>query len=215
MSRVDALRQRRERMEAVRSADLRGRRRPVGRRAPRACRRTAAGRRRKCSTTSARAEGSLVKALAKFERGEPTRVPKRAWCYRLPMSPAFWNDQVPGAEARAPPPARRGQPDGGARELSRRRAATSSRSPTGWARSASRDRLPALPPRALRRRRLVRFLAGHEGRHLRQIRRVLAGPKVMRCASRPRTPERDQRSSDAAILTLAYAKNGAARTSIV
>ncbi len=36
------------------------------------------------------AEGSLVRALRKFERGEPTRVPRRAWYYRLPMIPVFW-----------------------------------------------------------------------------------------------------------------------------
>ena len=28
------------------------------------------------------------------------------------------------------------------------------------------------------------FLAGHEGKHLGQIRRVLAGPKVLRCSGR-------------------------------
>src|SRR5258706_1392553 len=37
------------------------------------------------------AESSLVRALGKLERGEPTRVPAPAWYYRLPMSPIFWN----------------------------------------------------------------------------------------------------------------------------
>lgn len=41
------------------------------------------------------AEAQLVKALSRVERGEPVRMPKRAWFYRLPISPVFWNVRIP------------------------------------------------------------------------------------------------------------------------
>src|ERR1019366_5998075 len=48
------------------------------------------------------AEGSLVKALGKLERGEPTRVPARGWYYRLPLRGG-------GGRARVPRPHPRGE----------------------------------------------------------------------------------------------------------
>ena len=35
------------------------------------------------------AEGKLLKGLLKVEKGEPVRIPKATWFYRLPMSIAF------------------------------------------------------------------------------------------------------------------------------
>lgn len=41
------------------------------------------------------AESQLGKALGKMRRGEPVRIPRRAWWYRLPMSPVFWPIRIP------------------------------------------------------------------------------------------------------------------------
>src|SRR5450755_226980 len=50
------------------------------------------------------AEGSLVKALSKLERGEKTRVPTRTWYYRLPMTPVFWPIRLPAPKLVRPRP---------------------------------------------------------------------------------------------------------------
>lgn len=130
------------------------------------------------------AESSLGKALGKLERGEPTRVPSRAWYYRLPMSPVFWPIRFPAPKVVKPRPRAEVRP----REVIEGLA-------------ASRRELLALADRMGEERfaRLVfphfllgrftgvswfRFIAGHEGKHLKQLRRVLAAPKVMRCAGR-------------------------------
>src|SRR5260221_9875371 len=47
------------------------------------------------------AEGKLVKGLLKVERGEPVRLPRRAYFYRLPMGIAFANVKL-----KAPGPVR-------------------------------------------------------------------------------------------------------------
>lgn len=128
------------------------------------------------------AEGSLVRALAKHEKGEPTRVPRRAWFYRLPMSPVFWKIRFTAPKLVRPRPRAELNPSDVLEQL-----------------HASRRDLLAIADRMGDERfaRMVfphfllgrftgldwfRFLAGHEGKHLGQIRRVLAGPKVMRCA---------------------------------
>ncbi|HTS01976.1 MAG TPA: DinB family protein [Thermoanaerobaculia bacterium] len=128
-----------------------------------------------------KAEGSLVKALAKLEKGEPTRVPRRAWFYRLPMSPVFWRIRFRAPKLVRPRP----------------RAEVSPVEVLDQLRASRRDLL-ALADRMGEERfaRMVfphfllgrfsgldwfEFLARHEGRHLSQLRRVLAGPKVLRC----------------------------------
>jgi DinB superfamily len=128
------------------------------------------------------AEGSLVKALSKLERGEPTRVPRRAWFYRLPMSPVFWPIKVRAPKLVRPRPRGEVKPAEVIESL-----------------AASRRELLALADRMGEERfsRMVfphfllgrftgvswfRFVAGHEGKHLKQLRRTLKAPKVMRCA---------------------------------
>jgi hypothetical protein len=128
------------------------------------------------------AESSLVRALAKLERGEPTRVPARAWYYRLPISPVFWPIRLPAPKLVRPRPRSELRPTEVCEGL-----------------SASRRDLFALVERMGEERfsRLVfphfvlgrftgvtwfRFIAKHESRHLKQLRRVLKAPKVLRCA---------------------------------
>jgi hypothetical protein len=128
------------------------------------------------------AEGSLVKALGKLERGETTRVPARAWFYRLPMSPVFWPIRLPAPKLVRPRPRAEIRPADVCESL-----------------AASRRDLFALVDRMGEERfsRLVfphfllgrftgvswfRFIAGHEGKHLKQLRRALSAPKILRCA---------------------------------
>lgn len=129
------------------------------------------------------AESSLVKALSKLERGEPTRVPARAWTYRLPMTPVFWPIKLPAPKLVRPRPRAEVKPAEILEGL-----------------TASRRDLLALAERMGEERfaRLVfphfllgrftgvswfRFIAGHEGKHLKQLRRALSAPKVLRPAS--------------------------------
>ncbi len=130
------------------------------------------------------AERTLVKALAKVEKGEPTRVPRRAWFYRLPMSPVFWKIRFRAPKLVRPRPRGEVNPQEVLAGLKETRAAL----------LAIVDRMgeerfatTVFPHFLLGRFSGVDwfdFLAGHEGKHLGQIRRVLAGPKVLRCAGR-------------------------------
>ena len=130
------------------------------------------------------AERTLVKALAKVEKGEPTRVPKRAWLYRLPMSPVFWKIRLRAPKLVRPRPRAEVNPRevlAGLEET--REALLSIVDRMGEERFATM----VFPHFLLGRFNGVDwfdFLAGHEGKHLGQIRRVLAGPKVLRCAGR-------------------------------
>jgi hypothetical protein len=121
------------------------------------------------------AEGKLVKGLLKVERGEPVRLPHRAWFYRLPMGIAFANVKL-----RAPGPVR----PRAAAEIGPPREVIS-------AMKTSRNELLALADRLGEERfsRFLfphfllgrfdgldwfRFLARHEARHLAQLERILA-----------------------------------------
>ena len=130
------------------------------------------------------AERTLVKALRKVEKGEPTRVPRRAWFYRLPMSPVFWRIRFRAPKLVRPRPRGEVNPQevlSGLRES--RTALLEIVDRMGEERFAAM----VFPHFLLGRFNGVdwfEFLAGHERKHLGQIRRVLAGPKVLRCAGR-------------------------------
>jgi hypothetical protein len=130
------------------------------------------------------AEGSLVRALTKLEKGEPTRVPRRAWWYRLPMSPVFWKIKFRAPKLVRPRPRTEVIPGEVLEQLrASRRELLALADRMGEERFASM----IFPHFLLGRFNGVdwfRFLAGHEGKHLGQMRRVLAGPRVLRCASR-------------------------------
>ncbi|MGA7990928.1 MAG: DinB family protein [Thermoanaerobaculia bacterium] len=131
------------------------------------------------------AEGSLVRALTKLEKGEATRVPKRAWWYRLPMSPVFWKIKFRAPKLVRPRPRTEVNP---AEVLEQLKA--SRRELLAIADRMGEEPFAAMvfPHFLLGRFNGVdwfAFLAGHEGKHLGQIRRVLAGPKILRCSGRP------------------------------
>ncbi len=130
------------------------------------------------------AEGSLVRALSKHEKGEPTRVPRRAWFYRLPMAPVFWKIKFRAPKLVRPRPRAEVNPADVLEQLH-----ASRRELLAIADRMGEERFAAMvfPHFLLGRFTGVdwfRFLAGHEGRHLGQIRRVLAGPKILRCGQR-------------------------------
>lgn len=121
-----------------------------------------------------KAEGGLVRGLEAQRRGEPLKIPRRAFWYRIPMGFAF-----PPFRVRAPKPVR-----------PRPRAEVNPREVLAKLRE-SRARLLAFVDRVGEdpfRRTLLphfvlgrfhgldwfRFIARHEARHLGQIRRVLA-----------------------------------------
>jgi hypothetical protein len=128
------------------------------------------------------AERTLVKALRKVEKGEPTRVPRRAWFYRLPMSPVFWKIRFRAPKLVRPRPRGEVNPREVLSGLRETRAAL-----LEIVDRMGEERFAAMvfPHFLLGRFDGVdwfEFLAGHEGKHLGQIRRVLAGPKVLRCS---------------------------------
>ncbi len=130
------------------------------------------------------AESALVKALSKVERGEPTRVPARAWYYRLPMTPVFWPIRVPAPKVVRPRPRAEVKPAEVLEGL-----AASRRDLLVLAGRMGEERFARLvfPHFLLGRFTGVswfRFIAGHEGKHLKQLRRALSAPKVLRCAAR-------------------------------
>lgn len=181
MSRVDDLRQARDRMEAVREelyAAVSGKTD-----AELLCPPSGGGWSAAEVLDHLRAaEGSLVRALTKFEKGEPTRVPKRAWWYRVPMSPFFWHIRFTAPKLVRPRPRQEVNP-GEVLEALR----TSRRDLLALADRMGEERFARLvfPHFLLGRFTGVtwfRFIGKHEARHLAQIRRVLAGPKVLRCA---------------------------------
>jgi hypothetical protein len=183
MSRVDALRQARERMEAVRAAiyaTVEGRTDGELLCPPADGGWSAA----EVLDHIAKGERKLVKALVLHEKGEPTRVPARAWWYRLPMSPVFWKIRFRAPKLVRPRPRSEVNPREVVEGLRQSRADL-----LAFVERVGEERFARLVfPHFLLGRFTgldwFRFLAGHEGKHLGQIRRVLAGPKVLRCCER-------------------------------
>ena len=130
------------------------------------------------------AETSLVRALAKLEKGEPTRVPAIAWYYRLPISPVFWPIRFVAPRLVRPRPRADLKPAEVVEGLHvSRRDLFATVDRMGEERFANL----VFPHFLLGRFTGVswfRFIAGHEGKHLKQLRRALSAPKVMRCAQR-------------------------------
>jgi len=181
MSRVDDLRQARERMEAVRAeiyAAVSGRSDAELLMPPPGGGWSAA----EVLDHLRAAEGSLVRALTKFQKGEPTRVPKRAWFYRMPIGPVFWKIRFRAPKLVRPRPRAEVNPHEVLEALR-----TSRRDLLAIAERMGEERFAAMifPHFLLGRFSGVtwfRFIGRHETRHLGQLRRVLAGPKVLRCA---------------------------------
>jgi DinB superfamily len=128
------------------------------------------------------AEHSLVRALTKYEKGEPTRVPKVAWWYRLPISPFFWRIRFTAPKLVRPRPRAEVSPNEVLDALR-----TSRRDLLAIADRMGESRFAAMifPHFLLGRFSGVtwfRFIGSHETRHLGQLCRVLSSPKTLRCA---------------------------------
>jgi len=129
----------------------------------------------------ATAERTLVKALDKHEKGEPTRVPKRAWFYRIPMAPAFWKIRFQAPRPVRPRARAEIQPSEVLEGLRTSRAGLFAIADRMGEESFSRMVFPHFVLGRFSGVSWFRFIGLHETRHLAQLRRVLAGPKVMRC----------------------------------
>ena len=181
MSRADDLRQARERMEAVRTeiyAAVAGKTDSELLARPADAGWSAAEILDHIRT----AESSLVKALSKLEKGEPTRVPARAWYYRLPMAPVFWPMKLPAPKLVRPRPRAELKPAEVLEGLS-----ASRRDLLALADRMGEERFAKLvfPHFLLGRFTGVswfRFIAGHEGKHQNQLRRTLTALRILRCA---------------------------------
>ncbi len=124
-----------------------------------------------------RAERLLVRGLERAARGEAAHVPRRAYLYRLPMAPVFWPSLRIGAPklvrprpvADLVPAVVLGELDASRRDL------------LAFADGLGEERFARfLFPHFLLGRfdgvDWFRFIAGHEGKHARQLERTLAAP---------------------------------------
>lgn len=128
------------------------------------------------------AEGSLVRALRKFEKGEPTRVPKLAWWYRVPMSPFFWRIRFTAPKLVRPRPRAEVNPGEVLEALRTSRGELFAIADRMGEESFAAMIFPHFLLGRFSGVTWFRFIGKHERRHLGQLRRVLAGPKMLRCA---------------------------------
>jgi len=122
-----------------------------------------------------RAEGGLVRGFEAQRRGEPLKIPRRAWWYRLPMTIVFSSVPLRAPKPVRPRPRAELKPEEVIAKLKESRAAL-----LAFVDRVGEDefRKILLPHMVLGRFHgldWLRFIAGHEGKHLGQIRRVLAG----------------------------------------
>jgi hypothetical protein len=129
----------------------------------------------------ATAERTLVKALTKHEKGEPTRIPRRAWFYRLPIGPAFWKIRFRAPRIVRPRPRSEIKPSEVLDGLRASRAGLFGIADRMGEESFASMVFPHFLLGRFTGLTWYRFIGKHEIRHLSQLRRVLAGPKVMRC----------------------------------
>ncbi len=128
-----------------------------------------------------KAERTLVKALAKHEKGEPTRVPARAWLYRIPIAPVFWRIRFRAPKLVRPRPRSEVRPAEVLEDLRQSRAGLLAFADRMGEEAFARMVFPHFLLGRFSGVTWFRFIGKHEARHLAQLRRVLAGPKVMRC----------------------------------
>ena len=180
MSRVDSLRQARARMEAVRTLIYEA---VAGRTEAELLCPPAGGGWSAAEVLDhvATAERTLVRALTKHEKGEPTRVPKRAWLYRLPMSPAFWKIKFEAPKPVRPRPRAEVKPAEVLESLRTSRAGLFEIADRMGEEQFARMVFPHFILGRFSGVSWFRFIGRHEARHLSQLRRVLAAPQIVRC----------------------------------
>ena len=120
------------------------------------------------------AEAQLVKALKKVERGETVRIPKRAWFYRLPMSPAFWPIRIPAPKPVRPRPLAELRPAEVLESLATSRRELFALADRMGEESFSRLVFPHFLLGRFSGLTWFRFIARHERKHAGQLERTLA-----------------------------------------
>ena len=122
-----------------------------------------------------KAEGGLVRGLEAQRRGEPLKIPRRAWWYRLPMGFVFLPVRFPAPRPVRPRPRGDLKPREILAKLRESRAGLLAFADRIGKERFRRILLPHIVLGRFHGLDWFRFLARHEERHLGQIRRVLGG----------------------------------------
>ena len=122
-----------------------------------------------------RAEGGLVRCLEAQKRGEPLKIPRRAYWYRIPMSIVFSPIRLRAPKPVRPRPRAEVSPQEVIAKLKESRAALLAFADRVGEEEFRKTLLPHFILGRFHGLDWFRFIAGHEKRHLGQIRRVLAG----------------------------------------
>ena len=120
------------------------------------------------------AETLLVKALEKVGRGEVVRIPKRAWYYRLPMTPVFWSFRIPAPRIVRPRPRAEIRPREVIEGLAASRAELLAFADRMGEETFSRFVYPHFLLGRFTGLTWFRFITGHERKHAGQLERTLA-----------------------------------------
>ena len=121
------------------------------------------------------AESQAVKAMTRISKGEPTRIPKRCWYYRLPMTPVFWSIRVPAPKPVQPRPVADLVPRQVIEEMAASRSALLALIQSMGEEAFSRFVMPHFLLGRFTGVDWLRFIGGHETKHAGQIERTLAG----------------------------------------
>jgi hypothetical protein len=122
-----------------------------------------------------KAEGGLVRGLEAQLRGEKLKIPPRAYWYRLPMSVALSPIRFKAPKPVRPRPRAEVNPGDVIAKLKESRAALLAFVDRIGEEQFEKTLLPHFILGRFHGLDWFRFIAGHEERHLGQIRRVLAG----------------------------------------
>jgi hypothetical protein len=120
-----------------------------------------------------RAEGGLVRGLEAQKRGEPLKIPRLAYWYRIPMSIVFSPIRLRAPKPVRPRPRAEVKPGEVIAKLKESRAALLSFVDKVGEEEFRKILLPHFVLGRFHGLDWFRFIAGHEGKHLGQIRRVL------------------------------------------
>jgi hypothetical protein len=120
-----------------------------------------------------RAEGGLVRGLEAQRRGETLKIPRRAYWYRLPMSIVFSSIRLRAPKPVRPRPRAEVKPGEVIAKLRESRAALLAFVDRVGEEEFQKTLLPHFVLGRFHGLDWFRFLAGHEGKHLGQIQRVL------------------------------------------
>ena len=122
-----------------------------------------------------KAEGGLVRGLEAQRRGEPLKIPPRAYWYRIPMTVVFSPIRLRAPKPVRPRPRAEVKPGEVIAKIKESRAALLSFVDRIGEEEFQKTLLPHFILGRFHGLDWFRFLAGHEKKHLGQIRRVLAG----------------------------------------